>query len=139
MDLLDGVLTIEGTPDNDVVSISRSNGMVIADLNGCQETYPVGDVNEVVVLGEDGDEEITVNFDLDKTIRGGAGNDTITVDGPGLGADIFGDDGDDTLVGGPSSDNPCDSCPTRLRSEPVLKAALLPEKFLTSKGATSRC
>lgn len=104
VDLLDGVLTIEGTSDDDVIAVSTANGMVTAELNGCEESYPVGSVAEVVIDGDDGADNITVNFSDGKTIMGGADNDTITVNGRGLGADIFGEEGDDTIVGGAGPD-----------------------------------
>ncbi len=104
VDLLDGILTIEGTGDADLINVSRENGVVSAELNGCTETFPAGTVKELVINGNDGDDEIVVNFRDRKTIRGGSGDDVITVDGPGSGASIFGEDGDDTIVGGPSPD-----------------------------------
>ena len=104
VDLLDGVLTVQGTSNDDVIAVSTANGMVTAELNGCEESYPVGSVAEVVIDGDDGADNITVNFSDGKTIMGGADNDTITVNGPGLGADIFGEEGDDTIVGGAGPD-----------------------------------
>ena len=72
VDLLDGILTIEGADDtDDVIAVSTANGMVVAGVNGCEETYPVGSVKEIVIEGGDGADEITVNFRGGKTIRGG--------------------------------------------------------------------
>lgn len=102
VNLLDGVLTIDGTADDDVIEVFTLNGKVTARLNDCAEQFD-GPVNEIVIDGQDGDDEISVTLNGDKTIFGQAGDDTITVNGPGA-ANIFGADGDDTIVGGSGPD-----------------------------------
>ena len=102
VDLLDGVLTIEGTNDDDVIEVYNLNGKLTARLNDCAEQF-TGPVNEIVINGEDGADEISVTLSGTKTINGGSGDDTITVTGPGS-AEIFGEDGNDTIVGGSGPD-----------------------------------
>lgn len=103
-DLLNGALTINGTDGNDLIEVSNLNGQVTARLNDCVEQF-TGPINEVEINGNDGADEIsvTLSFNSEKTIRGGRGDDTITVSGPGT-ADIFGEGGSDTIVGGPGND-----------------------------------
>ena len=102
VDLLNGVLTIEGTNQDDVIEVFQLNGNTMARLNDCAEPI-AGPINEVVINGRAGDDEISVTLGNNKTIFGGAGDDTITVTGPGV-ANIFGEDGDDTIVGGSGPD-----------------------------------
>lgn len=96
IELIDGVLTVTGTPDdNDVTIINNGDGTVTVTFDNLPpETFNLGDIDEISVDLSDGDDTIVVTgFTVPVTIDGGSGND-----------DIDGSNGDDTLIGGPGND-----------------------------------
>ena len=88
-----------GTAGGDQIHIV--SGSTIIEINGViAATIPDGEIDDVVVLGGDGDDEIVVEstISLSMELLGGQGDDTIT----GGGGDnvIDGGDGNDTITGG---------------------------------------
>lgn len=98
-DLQDGLLTILGTDDDDVIEVSSMGDSIVVELNGDSEEF-VG-VNEILIDSGDGDDEISVNAFIRSTIFGGDGNDIIA-GGPSADT-IFGGNGMDDIhgMGGP--------------------------------------
>lgn len=82
-----GVLTLEGTAGNDVIDVAPGGIFLDATLNGVRIAHvPFSDVQHIVVFA-------------------GGGNDSVTVErGIDLPAEIHGESGDDTLVGGDAND-----------------------------------
>lgn len=97
------VLTIMGTIGDDVIEVSGLSGAAIARVNNIEQEFT--DIDEIFVLADEGDDEITVSFSGIKSLFGGPGDDSIVVSGPRMGARIFGEEGDDELTGGPLADH----------------------------------
>lgn len=107
-----GVLTITGTPDDDVVDVSvtqpavrrpANRGTVVVDGVG---RFALARVNRIVINAGDGDDQITVTQTsrrlIPTRIDAGAGDDIVTTDAE---ADqIFGGDGDDLIDSGGGND-----------------------------------
>ena len=122
-DFADGLLTIDGTNANDVITLTESAGDLVVSLNGVETAFPLPLIDSVLVRALDGDDTITRlggSSALAFTIFGQDGDDTITgsdaaeeIDG-GRGSDtiianggndlIYGRSGNDTLEGGAGVD-----------------------------------
>ena len=105
---LGGTLTVQGDSANDVITVEEIGGSVMVNpprrfyfwppAGG----YPVAAVRNIVVRGGAGNDQITVNSSLPADIAGEDGNDVVF---GGFGDDrIDGGAGDDTLVGQEGND-----------------------------------
>jgi Ca2+-binding RTX toxin-like protein len=110
--LTNGDLSVFGTQDNDVITLTVAAGNLIADLNGTQLSFLTGSVERIHVFGLPGKDRIVVNAGVGNTnLDGGDGDDVILgsdgsdrIDG-GNGNDVIrGFDGNDTLLGGTGKD-----------------------------------
>lgn len=122
--LQDGVLTLQGTAENDklIVGVDAEAETIVAKVNGERFDFPQADVQQIVANGDAGDDYIAIGkrvglaASIDAgdgndrvrggtqpdTIVGGAGNDRIA---GGVGSDdIDGGEGDDKINGGVGSD-----------------------------------
>jgi Ca2+-binding RTX toxin-like protein len=100
----DGVLTINGSDDDDVVAVSQSGGLITLDKNGESVSYDESLVTRIVFNGYDGDDLFAADpgISIPLSLNGGAGDDTLLA---GAADDeIFGGDGHDILVGGDGAD-----------------------------------
>jgi hypothetical protein len=77
-----GILTVTGTSGPDVINIRQSPGRVSIDGVG---SFATSGLTQVVVKAQ-------------------AGNDTVSLNGPGVPVTVFGGDGNDTLIGSAGSD-----------------------------------
>jgi Ca2+-binding RTX toxin-like protein len=117
--LVDGVLTVEGTPGMDLIVVfpRRSDGSirVRVELAGAgtqpDEQFNATEVRQIVIRAGDGNDRVQVGLNLGTFVDGGGGNDMLigargddTLHG-GSGDDrLIGGDGNDTLVGGEGND-----------------------------------
>jgi Ca2+-binding RTX toxin-like protein len=93
----EGVVVASGTTGDD--DITLSSGSVIVSINDHSFTFSGSDVDQVLVEGQDGDDNILVDNGENTTILGGPGNDTITISStlPG-GVTADGEEGSDQVV-----------------------------------------
>jgi Ca2+-binding RTX toxin-like protein len=112
------IVEVTATPENDIASVTYSNGVVTVIIDGQQETFPIGSINGLNINLEGGNDSISLGQGVPTcTINGGAGNDTIMAMnsandmllggagddsvGAGTGLDtLHGGGGNDTLSGG---------------------------------------
>lgn len=93
-----GTLAVMGTNENDVIVVDQlDRGMISLLVNDCPKEIFEG-VCDIIIEGMDGNDIITTNV-RNTTIHGGDGDDQLTANGQ-LGAIIFGEAGNDTIVGG---------------------------------------
>jgi uncharacterized delta-60 repeat protein len=96
------VLTVAGTPGNDVVTLSSDGKTFTAVLNGVPYTYAAAGVSSISVDLKGGDDALALNGGVPGgSVALGAGNDALTLNagnrtGPALA--VTGDDGNDTLT-----------------------------------------
>ncbi len=91
-----GLLNVNGTANNDTISVSNDNsGNYVVNQNGlAPESFPIANVNQIVINGFAGDDSITIRPGvIGSTLLGGPGNDT-----------LVGGSGNDSLVGGAGND-----------------------------------
>lgn len=109
-DLKGATLRIEGTPGDDSIVVSlhqRYINLMVANVNGAQRYFALGDVGHVAVLAGAGNDNVVIDAALDPLqinswIEGQDGNDTIT--GNGWADTLRGGAGDDSLIGGAGND-----------------------------------
>ena len=103
------ILVVRGTKNNDVIDVTLSG----SNLKVAGKSYASSSVDKIVVVGEQGNDKITVSTSITKWTRlfGGTGNDTIYggngVDNiyGGAGNDkLYGRGGNDVLYGGSGQD-----------------------------------
>lgn len=94
--LTSGVLTVQGTPNNDVISVSVSGSNInVDDTNVLVNSFATSSVQSVVVLGGAGNDSITIGAGVPPAnVNGGAGADTIVAN-----------NGHDSIQGGKGPDN----------------------------------
>ena len=100
-------LTINGTSQSDVITITEANSLNVV-FDGITFVYTPAQVTTIIVNGNDGNDTINVNSLLAGTAltaNGGNGNDTIKVAASVMNAiTMLGGDGNDLLVGGSGND-----------------------------------
>jgi hypothetical protein len=100
-----GVLTIQGTRRGDDIAVTLASPRTVqVVMNGERFTFDRRSVGKVKVLGNDGDDFISLGLEFTGPayVSGGAGNDQI---GGGSGDDtLYGDDGADQLSGSRGND-----------------------------------
>jgi Ca2+-binding RTX toxin-like protein len=105
-------LYVGGTTGNDVIEVCSGStaGTLRVVINGLDQgtfarTTAAGTIGRLVVYGNDGNDAVTINSNVDAiaaVIYGGAGNDTLT---GGLGSNFLdGGDGNDTVTGNSARD-----------------------------------
>ena len=110
--LSNGVLTINGTAGNDVMTTGVKNGRLRVVLNGVLSQWTATDVSEIDSYMGDGNDSVdyrgvairtyAIGELGNDTLYGGAGNDSLT---GAAGKDVLvGGDGNDRLSGGKSND-----------------------------------
>lgn len=97
------VLQIGGTPNADDLSLALENGQIVLRSNASVvNSFDPADIDGIEITGGDGDDTLqnTLGGDLAGlvTLRGGAGNDTVT--GAGRYDHVYGEAGDDLLQAG---------------------------------------
>lgn len=99
----DGVLSIVGTRNNDVIVLYRIKDSYALRFNGeVIAAVKIRDVTEVRMFGNGGNDNLRTNAIVRSILVGGEGNDTLR---GGRGDDILvGGGGRDTLIGGPGND-----------------------------------
>ena len=126
-----GVLTVEGTPANDVITVNVTPGRIQVNVNGEKKNFKtkgvklievdagagndkvqlgskvriaariLGEAGNDTILGGRGNDQLSGGLGDDE-LRGGAGNDALA--GEAGTDDLFGDDGNDKLDGGDGND-----------------------------------
>jgi hypothetical protein len=81
-----GALQVNGTSGNDTINLSARKGVLTAKLNTTTKTFSTKSVKKI-------------------SVRGGAGNDVITLGAGIIGANVHGDAGNDRINGGPGNDS----------------------------------
>src|SRR4051812_38646392 len=96
-----GLLTVTGTGNADVITISEKNPAIVT-LNG-KKLGPFNKViKSLVINGLGGSDNINSALKVPTTVYGGAGNDTVTT---GAGNDfLYGNEGNDRLNGNAGDD-----------------------------------
>jgi len=96
--VLDGsALLVEGTDDDDVITLRVEGTEIVVEINYSAQTFPLGAVGSIVVQGLAGNDYMSLGQGVpDARMSGGPGNDTL-VSGPGDDT-LAGDAGDDTYV-----------------------------------------
>lgn len=93
-----GVVRIGGTNNSDSIVVKSQGGKLNVKLNGStiSNSIPIGSVNEIRGWGYDGDDDFSINrnLEIDAVLFGGTGNDS-----------LFGGAGNDLLFGGDGNDN----------------------------------
>ena len=107
--LANGILTVHGTVRADAITVTQSG----SSIGVAGRTFAASAVNTIVIVGESGDDTITVGAAITKpaSIYGGGGDDTVYGGGGAdaiygsWGADrLFGRGGNDLIYGGTGSD-----------------------------------
>jgi Ca2+-binding RTX toxin-like protein len=97
------VVSIEGTSDNDVITIQRSGSSFVVSVNGDQQTFARADVLRFSIDGDDSADRITLTrVNVRAFIDGGDGDDTIT--GSDKSDRLNGEAGDDEIFAGKGHD-----------------------------------
>ena len=98
-----GVLSINGTADADVIGITQSDTTLSVVVGGAAaETFDTTEINQLLFIGDAGDDSITNASDIRLVALAGPGNDTLV---GGTADDILiGQDGNDTISGGAGND-----------------------------------
>jgi len=102
--LANGVLTVEGTDNNDSINVALSNGDLIATVNGSRARFSAASVQYIELKGLKGNDTLTISTAIrtPATFDGGDGNDTLN---GGNGNDyMLGGAGDDTIYGKSGND-----------------------------------
>jgi uncharacterized protein YkwD len=110
--ITNNVLTINGTDQNDGITLTQSGNTLNVNRNGITESFNTTQFNQLDILGKEGDDIIdlsTINRSAyvdagegNDRVTGGSGNDTLT---GGAGKDtLYGGDGNDRLNGDGSPD-----------------------------------
>ncbi len=107
--LVGGVLTIDGTPGNDTITVrnAKTTNVLRVDLNKKAFFFTKSDVNGISIHGKAGNDYIAImqtdgGLNIPATIFGDQGNDTIT---GGAGNDqLLGGEGNDVIFGGGGAD-----------------------------------
>ena len=105
IEIVGGVLTIEGTSKSDRITLSSDGTNVTATFNKQTETFLLADLTSISIDGAGGNDRIDIANSIlaNATITGGPGNDRIQAGG---GIDtITGDAGNDWLRGGDGDDS----------------------------------
>jgi uncharacterized protein YkwD len=119
--LNNGVLSVPGTAQNDILHVKEANGSIIVNRDGSSESLSASGVDSITISGGAGDDSISIDATVSipttvaggpgndmisggggsETLKGGGGNDSITA---GLNGDsLLGGAGSDTLVAGGAS------------------------------------
>ncbi len=100
-----GTLVIDGTEGSDRITVSRRNGQIVAELKAESDiavtsSTPSAEVKRILVLGGNGDDNITVQNNVNRrtTIAGGAGDDHVSGN---YGSTLIGGSGNDFLIAPP--------------------------------------
>jgi len=103
--LAGGVLTITGTNNPDVISISRSGTKLNVWLDVTLKQFTYSNVNKIKADLKSGNDRLTATNDVNKPmeVQGRAGNDTIT--GGANNDKLYGGDNNDSLTGGWGNDS----------------------------------
>ncbi|MFT3785808.1 MAG: SdrD B-like domain-containing protein [Tepidisphaeraceae bacterium] len=106
--LLNGVLTVNGTANGDVISLAISGANLVAKLGTQSLTFSTTAIKSIAVNGLGGDDRVTLGTSVTTSTRtavvhGNSGNDVL-VGGAGV-ESLFGDTGNDVLIGGGSNDS----------------------------------
>ncbi len=103
IDYVGGILTVTGTPQDDVVSVTQDGTTLSVNDNGVVTNYNSLGVQQLTVHGLEGKDRLTLGFGvLGATLDGGPGDDILT---GGTGNDtLLGGDGDDELYGREGND-----------------------------------
>lgn len=100
----DDLDTINAPPVNDTISVSVVGSDYVVDVNGTGYTIPQVGVSRIQVAGGSGDDNISISSDV--TVRaqlyGQDGNDTLS--GGGGNDKVYGGFGDDVLLGNAGDD-----------------------------------
>jgi Ca2+-binding RTX toxin-like protein len=107
-----GLLTVMGTPSNDVIHFTESGGQMLVSMNDQIKSFRASSVTAIHVDAGDGDDSVILGRrSVPSTLLGGDGNDTLSGGNGndrifgGAGDDyMFGRDGDDTLDGDAGAD-----------------------------------
>ena len=102
--LVGGVLAIQGTNHKDVIQVTSDGSNLTVTIHGKSTAFAVADVQSIEIKGGNGNDTITLDQTVlvPATIEGGNGNDVIQ---GGAGNDtIFGGNGKDLIDGGAGTD-----------------------------------
>ena len=119
--LMNGDLIITGTARSNTISVTESNGQVIAKIDRRQQSFDAALIGHVEIFALGGNDKIIVATAKGAIIDSGSGNDRVIctpetrgrifggigndyLRGGDVGNDIFGDAGNDTLIGGNGDD-----------------------------------
>ena len=102
----DGVLVVDGTINDDTISVEKHGNSFAVLVNGEQiGEFSRQEVGSIQINGYNGDDviDLSKNLTISAIVLGGQGNDTIF--GSNGSNELHGGDGDDTLYGGNGDDS----------------------------------
>jgi Ca2+-binding RTX toxin-like protein len=103
VNLTDGLLTVEGTGDGDVISLVARGSMLTVRVNAERTMHNLDAIDEVLVNALGGNDRVTLGkLAVNAAVDAGAGDDRVT---GGRGDDVIvGGDGNDRLSGNSGDD-----------------------------------
>lgn len=111
--LTDGVLSVQGTADDDAIRVTQDDDNLIVTVNGEESTFVAADVTAISIDAGAGNDSAAIQWKIETpaTLNGGDGNDALrggrgadVIDG-GAGRDrLRGGGGDDQIDGGDGND-----------------------------------
>lgn len=97
-------LKVQGSDKSDVINIAMANAQIVVSINASTFTIPAARVKKISVNGGKGNDRITIDDSVavSADLFGGDGNDYLH--GGKKPCRLWGQAGNDTLVGGPAAD-----------------------------------
>lgn len=102
--LLNGALKVTGGAGDDAITLSADTKRITVGINGVNKRFTKTQVKTISIVSGDGADTITINSGIKQQITIKAGNDNDTVTGGSGREIIFGQGGDDSLLGNAGSD-----------------------------------
>jgi Ca2+-binding RTX toxin-like protein len=93
-----GSLVVDGTDNDDVISVISTRDAIVVSVNALQGKFNASTVKRVLVYGEAGDDRIGCVATAKTPVVVHGGYDKDRIDGSGPNVSLFGDAGNDTLL-----------------------------------------
>ncbi len=102
--LANGTLTVQGTPQGDVINVGADASHVTVTMNDVPQTFDAADVQRIGILAGDGADTVVFSVDpnifaIPSTVLGGGGNDFVERPMSLTSDSVDGGEGNDFLIG----------------------------------------